>query len=589
MAALTLRIMAWSIAVLIYALCFPGCVRAGECASTVSVADFGAIPDDRQDDTAAIMSALATCRKKTSKLVFPKGRYDLQSADGRNALFECNGLSGLIIDGCGSTLIVSGITGVFSFSDCKDVTVRNLAVDWARAPFSEGKVLEVGGNYFDVQVAARYPVEGGEAVGAYMDFDPSTRLPRPQGIDAYHTVVSTQLLRPQVLRVNVKGKPGLESGSLVLLRHHVYDRDVFTFQHCSDVAVEDVTVYTAPGMGFRFNYCSDVRLSRVNIVPRSRMLMSTTADGVHMSSCKGKLKIRECEFRGMGDDAINTYPGLYLTIQKRIDDRTLLVMHNLRIPEQPEQGSLVEFVRQDDLLVFAKAVVKSTLLNKDNSIRISFTRPLPTTIKEGDLLANSGGFDSIHISKCKVSSNRARGMLVQGQNAVVEDCEFENCTSGGVWVLPEAVFFYQGTGSRNITIRNNTFTNCNYAGPIGEGVVSVYAYFKDFGYPTKPGIHSSIVIENNRITGSDNCGIFLAGVDGALITNNTIEDTCRNPKWSVGNAAIRLEGCANVRLERNIVHPEKQGAKMLSPLVVSETCSTSTVEYIANIGTARSE
>lgn len=554
---------------------------------TLNVTDFGAASGDGGDDTPAVMKALEECRKAgPAKLVFAKGRYDF-FAGKQYAVFTLDGISGVTIDGQGSEFVVHGITGLFELSNCRDVTIEDFSIDYARTPFSAGSVIAVGERYFDVEVFEEYPVSGSVPVAAYMDYDPKTNLPMNHGLDEYFTVASTEILKPQVLRVNLKKKALIKTGVTVLLRHQIYDRNAFTYKRCSDISMTYVSLHTAPGMALYAIACTDLKFDRCSVIPkpRTRRLMSTTADGYHLVGCRGSVTITNCRFDGMGDDAVNIYPSLYLTTLKKIDEKTIVGAHNLKVSDPPDPGETVEFLHQEDMLRYAAAVVKSIrYIAEERSYQVEFEEPLPVEFKIGDVIGNLSRRAKVHISNCSVRRNRARGFLVQGDDITIEKCRFTDCTSGGVWVIPEVVFFYQGSGSKNVTIRNNIFENCNYGGPLGESVISVYAYLNNFKYPTKPGIHKDILIENNRITGSDNCGIFLTGVDGAVVRGNRIRNACRNPKYDIGHSAVFIQGSRNVRIEGNAVDPKDQGEKCESVIRFGAGCDLPGIKAIGNEG-----
>jgi len=140
-------------------------VGAAEAQTVADVAAFGAVPDDGQDDTDAFLAALKeVARTGARQLVFHAGRYDLEA--GRNPenaqlLFALSNLNGLTIDGGGAELMVKGATSLFSFVNCRDITLRNFSVDCARAPFSVGEVVAAEPRWFDVRVADEFPVAGG--------------------------------------------------------------------------------------------------------------------------------------------------------------------------------------------------------------------------------------------------------------------------------------------------------------------------------------------------------------------------------------------------------------------------------------------
>ncbi|MCX8053538.1 MAG: right-handed parallel beta-helix repeat-containing protein [Armatimonadetes bacterium] len=532
--------------------------------TTVDVTAFGAIANDGKDDTAAVLAALEECKKvDKARLVFPKGKYNFiagSNPQDPKTLLPLSNVQGLSIDGKGSELIICGVTGVFSFANCNGITIRNLVVDWARPPFSVGKVISVEENHFDVQVEPEYPVKGGEPVEAFMEYDPSTRIPMRHGLEEYYSVIRTELLREQVLRIHLSHAAKIKPGSLAVLRHKVYGHFAFYFDRCSDVKIQNVTVHTAPGMGLGASVCTNVTLERFRVVPRTGRPMSSTADATHFSGCKGTIKMEGCEFEGMGDDGANIKSGLYLSLKQELDDHTVLAQHNLKMANPPDTGDIMEISHVDDLIPYATARVKKAEFLPNNGMhRIEFDDRLPDALKEGDVFGNATRTPKVRIKKCQVRNNRARGMLIQTRDAIVEGCKFQGCTGPGIMVLTEVVYFFESIGTRDVTVRNCTFENCNYAATNGPGALCAMAYLRDFAYPPKPGVHKNVVFEENKIIKCDNSAIFAAGVDGITIKGNHIEGACNDPTSESGKNAIYVMSSKGARVEENTIDPKKQG------------------------------
>jgi len=534
--------------------------------TVVHATTFGAVAGDGKDDTTAVLAALEQCRKASpATLVFPKGSYDFFAGsnpkDG-NTLFPINSLNHLTIDGNGSEFTIHGITGVFWFGNCSDLTIKSLTIDWDQAPFSMGRVLAVEGNRFDVEVFPEYPIKGGEPVGAFMDYDPVTKLPMRHGLDEYNTVDKTELLREQVLRVHLKHEARIKPGVMVLLRHKVYGPGTFVCSRCSDVTVKDVTVHTVPGMGFIGSICNNITLEQFKVMPKpgSGRPMSATADATHFGGCKGTIRMSGCEFEGMGDDGFNIKSGLYLSLKQKIDDHTVLAAHNLKMIDSPDPGDVMEVSHVDDLLPYATVTVKKVeILPNDGLQRVEFEQPLPRTLKDGDVFGNATRTPRVRISNCQVRNNRARGMLIQTRDVVVEGCKFINCTGPGIMVLTEVVHFFESIGTRDVTIRKCTFENCNYGAAMGPAALCAMAWLKDFAYPAKPGVHKNVRLEGNIINGSANSGIFAAGIDGIAIKGNRLENTCTDAAGNTG-AAIFVMSSRGVLIDGNSIDPAKQGA-----------------------------
>ena len=557
---------------------------------TISVLDYGARPDDGQDDTKSVRDAIEACRQQPgARLVFPKGVYDFfeASAKDRNATsMTLDRYRNFTIIADGATWMFHGLVRPMTVGWCERIAIRGVTIDYERPPFSIGEVVESRKKYFDVTVFDAYPVRGGEPVQAFMDYDPETNLPRRGCVDVYHSVKKTELVEPQRLRVHLKRNVKMKTGAWVVLRHQVYQYNAFMFVDCSNVSLQNVTVYTAPGMGLYARSCRNVSLDHFNvrIKPDSKRLMSTTADAVHFKACQGMVRLKNCIFEGMGDDAVNV-GNCYVTIREIVDERTVVAAHRRGVPATLEAKDRVEFLHPETLLSYATGTVKTVEpAGQNNVYRIEMSRPLPKEIAKGHVLGNVTRVPKLQISKCTVRNNRARGFLIQTRNAVIEDCTFENCTFGGLWVMTEIVYFDEGVGTRNVVVRNNTFTNCNYAGPVGEGVLSIFAYLKDFAFPPKPGVHRNIVLENNTIRGSDNAGIFVAGAENVVLRGNRITDACRQPKSDPGRAAIYVMSTRQAAITGNHAVLDEQGEGCQAVLRFGPGCEKDTISVTGNEG-----
>jgi len=558
-----------------------GCKRAEvppAASKAVDVTQFGARPDDDGDDTQAFVAAVNEIQSGSARrLLIPPGRYHLTAGGNPKSpsvLFPFSKLDGLEIEGTGAELLVSGVTGLFLFDGCRNVSVRGLSFDSPRPAFSVGMVTASTARYFDVAVEPEYPVVGGEAVPAFMDYDPETRLPAPAFLDIYRCIESTELLGPQILRVHLTRDVSVPVGHLVVLRHEVYGKGpVYMFNHCADVQVSDSTIYSAPGMGLAAIVCKNVTLRHFNILkrPGSRRPMTANADGTHFGGCKGTVLLEDCTFEGMGDDGVNIKSGLYLSIRKRLDDHAVLTQHNMKLVDLPDPSDVMEISHVDTLLPFASAKVRSATLEpgEDNLIRVTFEESLPEELREGDVLGNATRVPALRMRRCTIRDNRARGVLCQTRDVVIEDCTFQRCTRAGVLVFTEVVGFFESIGARDVVVRRNLIENCNFGAATAEGSLCATASLKDFAYPSQPGVHRDVVFENNRILGTNESAIFAAGVDGLTIKDNVIEEACRRGALPNGGCAIRVLNCARVEIAGNTVDPTRQGARFSKAVLMT--------------------
>jgi hypothetical protein len=545
--------------------------------AAVDVTQFGAIPDDGKDDTEAFLAAFRAVQANGDKVVeIPKGRYNLRANGNparRDVLFPVTHMDGLTIRGRGAELMMNGTAGIFTFTECQNITVEGLTVDWDRPAFSQGTVVATSPRWFDVRIESGFPVHGGEPVTSFMSYDPATRRPYGRDLDVYDAAEKTELVGPQVLRVHLKRSLPVKVGTLLVLRHQTYGPGVFRFHRCADVRVSDVTVFTVPGMSLVGSISTNISLKRYNVLlrPGSGRMMSATADASHFAGCKGTVSLEDCTFEGMGDDGVNVKSGLYLTVKERVDDRTVLGQHNLKFPDVPDAGDAIELSHPENLLPFASNHVASASLDAgaEKIHRITFAKPLPAELRPGDVLGNASRTPKLRMKHCTVRANRARGVLCQTRDAVIEDCTFRHCTGPGVLVLTEIAHFHESIGTRHVTVRNNRFENCNQGAATAEASLAALAWLKKNAYPPRPGVHQDVIFEGNRIIGTGNSAIFAVAVAGLAIRSNLIQQACLKPDRESGRSAIRVMNCARVVLAGNDVAPGRQGGAMKTPVLVT--------------------
>lgn len=557
---------------------------------TVDVRDFGAAPDDGQDDTMAVQAALQAAREQgASRIVFPAGRYDFHVGANEAAphvAIQADELADVTIAGEDAELILHGYLNCFVLHKCRNVTLQGFTIDCAKMPFSQGDVVAVGDNHVDVRVHDNYPVSGGEPVHAINDYDRETRRRVPRGADIYWSVDGTELIAPQTLRLQTGWRFNLEPGALVLLRHQVYSYNGFVIHECENTTVRDSIIYTVPGMGVTGSYSRDITVERVKILrrPGTDRLVSATADGSHFGGCVGKVIVRDCEFEYQGDDAVNAKHGLYLTILERIDDRTVRAKHNLDMHHPPRIGERLELRSAKTVVPFGVARVAEVEAEADGfTYRIAFDEALPEDAQADALLGCFERNAEFLIQNCIFRDNRARGLLIQVHGATVENCTFDGCTNGAIYLVSDTVHFYECSPARDVTIRNNRFVNCNTQGS-NEGVIGIFGWRSDWSELPQPGVFQNIRIENNRIEETDGAALYITGADGVEIVDNLISGVARAPRGDRGKAAIWISASRNVRLTGSTARAEDQHADCAEIVTITDTAERDSIAIADNTG-----
>lgn len=480
----------------------------------VDVADFGAVPDDGQDDTEAVRRAIESCQGKTNiRMVLHPGTYHFISPADRpdRRKFRFTDLNGLEVDGQGAMLLFADRANPFTFMRCADLTIRNLSVDWVRPPFSQGAITAAGENFLEVQVEEAYPIDKATKVAAFMDFDPATRLP-VANMDVFGSAITkTELIAPQKLRLTLRksGDPEKNAhfakylpasiGRLLLLRHEVYGSYVFDLLRCRNVLLENIAIYASPGMGIHASLCDTITSRHVSVRPKpeSGRLMSTTADCQYYTHCLGTITIEDGYYEGMGDDGLNV-TAKYRAVTSVSSPSSFVMALPVKgwAGTPPEAGEVLYFADAGDLSPKGSAVVRASRWDAESGLFTVDVDAVPAGVKEKDLVSTGKYLPKVVVRRSTFRGMRSRAMLFSTNDVLVEDCKVEGTGYPGILLKGGLRHGCEGPAPSNVTIRNSVFEGC--------GGAAIYAYTD--GPNRSPQAISKLTIEGN--TFRENPGLY---------------------------------------------------------------------------------
>lgn len=203
--------------------------------------------------------------------------------------------------------------------------------------------------------------------------------------------------------------------------------------------------------------------------------MSITADGTHLTSCRGgDVHISNTVYEGQGDDGINI-PSRYWEMRVISPDR--------RSAQVWQRGSMNPFVGEvgDSLLFYNRSTFKAygmgpgavTLASPGPHPVpgwINFSAPLPVPAGMGtgvwDLVLNLNNQPrSITLRNNRFERNRARGAILKASDVAVQGCVFNQTSGPAIQVMPDAGvhWFEADVVSRgNWTLENSQVLGCSY-------------------------------------------------------------------------------------------------------------------------------
>ena len=499
-------------------------------APVAEAAAFG-VSVDSADNVPALNKALDWCRRnKAAGLRVAPGTYRFTS----DTPVWMERLRDFTFDGGGAKFVFFRKKGEsFRVMDCERTTVRNLSVDWdwEKDPLgSLVKVREANDKYFDLEFVdyRRFPRRDvriaylsawdaeARAVGTALSYlgrgvDMSWVGPRKDK--------RKEWLSGNVLRIHQNGAANLPTGSVWRAQHYYYDRHCFQLASNSGLTVEDVRILSCPGAAFTIaGKQRDTLLRRVTIRPPAddpKRVISCTADHVHVVKSRGNLRLEDCDFALGADDCLNVHDVTAWAPEVRGAD-ALEVRNGAGSFDVGDEIEIRNADYSPCTNVLRRVVRKEPVAGKPQAAAVFFDGPVPPkTHKYGFVLFNrSYCSDGVVLKNCTFGGNRARGVIIQCNDVLIENCRFWHTENEALKIMTGWTedLWCEGVGVTNCVVRNCTFDNCQ-AGARGkkrDEVIFLSTYLRQPSYA--PGWESStypifdrIRFENNTFIG---CGKY---------------------------------------------------------------------------------
>lgn len=521
---------------------------------TVFLSDYLAEGDAQTDAVPALRAALDDVREqKATRLVLPGGelrmrpdkaveKYEFISNNDeslKRIAFDLTDIEGLTIDGNGTRLLFTGFISPFDLKDCRDITIENLSIDYTRTFHSEGTIANVFDGGFDIRFPDDYRVDLHNGLvrfrdqegtvypyGSMLEFDVEKREPAYYAHDIWiWGGMPAEKNDDGTFRFYGKDKVGTVGNIMVFGALARYN-PAFTLADCDGVTIRNVDLYHCCGMGVIAQRSRDIELNRFNVLPAEGRMISITADATHFVNCTGYIRMIDCTFKKQKDDATNIH-GLYMAVDSVLaPDRMMVRWHNSGQygVDFIEPGMTLELVDNDNMNTYARRTVKDVKRLNKIYTEVSFTEPLPDGVKKRHVVAADDEYPDVLIKGCHFSGNRARGLLLGSRGPIVVEDNYFHIPGAAILFEGDGNYWWEQSGVRDVTIRNNVFENGNYGcSSWGNACIAVGSGIPDHA---SCRYHKNIKVENNTFRVFDPRIVYLYCVDGFEFTpDNRIEMT----------------------------------------------------------------
>ncbi len=503
-----------------------------------------------QDHSLNVFNAMKYCKEHGEDgIFFPCGEYHFYPEMAseqilcvsnndiygyRRIAFSISDTDNFCIDGNGSSFIFHGHIIPFYIKGSKNITVKNIALDYEKTRTLVLKVINRGENFFEAEVtnSTEYKVENGTLLIRSSDekFDSLHFIMiRTVGdSDEYEKGVGEEFLcMNNNLSISDMGERKLrfEGSELdvkvgMRLTASSDNRTVsnIVINKSKDVTLDNLTMYSSYSMGVLAQMCENVTIDKMTVQAHEGEIVSLSTDATHFVNCRGLVKVTNSSFSNQLDDALNVH-GIYTRITHAQDNYIIVkYMHK-------SAKGIDIFNDGDEICILnPRSLVagKYCKVEKVEVINQNYTK-LYLDIDTSDVTV---GYDVENITNnCdllfegnRVFKNRARGMLVGTRGKVEIKNNYFHTSGASILFESDGEFWFESGGTTDVKISGNTFDRC-CIGPEhwGNSVIETVSRKEDV---EGEYYHKSIIITDNEFIGNTSTLLIADNIESLVFKNN---------------------------------------------------------------------
>ena len=440
--------------------------------------------------------------------------YISNNDDGiKHIVFDLSGLENVTIDGNGAELVMHGHILPFFMENAKNITIKNLTIDWAHPFYAQGRVVDAGTQWFEVRFEEEYNVQirDGQLVAVNPDlkypahFHNLNFIDSVRGEQAYRSTDEYNMLKPgnhtvtrkaggifRIASDRMRNRP--ETGQIAVFQYEGRTSPAIAVHNSSTIRIENVTQYHAAAIANIFEGSENIYIDRMTVKRRGRRWYSALNDATHYVDCRGDLFITNSHFEFQNDDAVNIH-GIYRTVDSASEANGLRLRLNhyqqLGV-DTIHPGDTVALCDRETLEILAKLTVSSVEPHDHQITHYIFEEPLPDL--DWRHVAAMYFQTNVHvdISGNTFQNNRARGILVKTYGTIrIHDNYFHTPGPAVMTGYGTRGKWFESGPVDHVEIFNNTFDQCMF----GQWGNALFMLGPGQGKPTSKNIR----IHNNRI------------------------------------------------------------------------------------------
>ncbi len=462
-------------------------------------------------------------------------------------------------------------------SDCENIKLCNLQLDYADLPYYFGEVVEKRDNFtLRIKTWADYPVENTN-IEVYLEYDKDTACMREAANNTYNASNGQGILEVSYVNgdhhlIDIRFANKIATtpvGTKVAMSTMKTAGSQFTVKGSKNIYFETVYLYCAGGSAIEGFSNENLYFNRLMAVlkPNTDRLLGVAGDVIHVENTKGDFVLTNSQIENTQDDGINVC-GHYMypyNVNSNKNSAVLLYRGSTDATYECDKGDVLAMMNTSTMQVVGYYKVKGVTIDQACRYVVTFEQGGTATLPSGETVELESDVSKIGSQSDSIFSNitrapvvlventvmrnkRNRGLLIQSRNVTIRNCEFSNVVNTAVMLLGEMASFCESTLPRDVTIQNCKFINCD------DNDVQIAAY-NNVSAAGDAGAIQNVTLDNNLFAYQQNAySIYLTSISGLHMTDNWFyKPQTGTQKVNFDTAAIMLRNCSDIEFDGNLL------------------------------------
>lgn len=448
------------------------------------------------------------------------------------------------IDCSNSLFIMNGKMTHIVMKNCSNVILKNLRIDTVlpnvhkftvvkASPFYVTFRLDSVSNYVEEQ--GGYYFCGTDYKFGFTDYKNSGYwmiTARPEnfshtvrnGVHPFEGAASVKEISERVFSVRYITPKDYEPGQIFYFFPAIREEVGILVDSCKNITLKNIRQTYNNSLAFVAQNSENITLEELDFSPRenSEVDLTSVADFLQFSMCRGNINVRNCNFDNAGDDVCNVHGFHFKIVKADKDNITVKFCH----PESYgfecfRENDIIAFIDPKTLLEVGRTKIMKATLRDEYYYDLQITG-CESPLGVGGCIENISACPNFEFSGNTINRIVTRGVLATTRGRIrIENNKFLNTGMSGILISDDASYWYESGCVRDVAIRGNAFMNCD------ENAILIKPEIKRYG----GSVHRNILIENNLFVLNNTHALNVSSTANVLMRNNVYRGKAKYGKY----------------------------------------------------------